>query len=896
MNISEIKEMMTPDEWSRTSIAAFELSDIKRIAKLAQSLETTEDKTDLRQLCEEELEKNRNSIAAKLLATLSGKHPSDDRYLLEILESSVDARKYDMVEYLGKLILNYSENDYALRVLADYYESQGRSDEKMAMWERLVRTNYEEVDILKKLAEHYEESGDLPIAMNYYQRATHRLLKTEDSAGLREIWGKIRQLRKDSPEYLISQAGRYAQALGGSKGVSFLNDLLDMKILSLDQTIDVMKMVIHFSDTGLKANVDRLIEKYREKYKDNPRLESCIKETGLTNIIPEVIERSIEQFETEIHFVEGAFVFHKTWQIGRILKIDKDSMEMVFTKIGRHTMSCSMAYSALRVLSKTHIWVLKAVISPEKLKAKVQENVEWALKTLISSNGGSASFKEMKSELVPSILSQKEWTSWYAEAKKELMNNASFGFSENDVESYVHRDTPSTFEEKKLNMFRAEKSFFAKVRGIRDFIQSKGDTDDESFGKMLQYFEQKARIVNSNVENISSWLFLNDLKTRRGFGFISLEGSFKDFYELIKTDPKETFINIDDSEIKRFFIDELIEADPRNWPEIVRGLFPSFLNSHILDTLLENKQKKIYLSIVQKAVESYKEDPEVLLYLYKTLSPKDWERAGISQEKLLIAQIQLLNYVLLCINNKNDVQRNRRLQQSLVQNLFDDGFITTRLSSADEDSAKKIYSLISSSEYLDAGMKSKIRNFITEKFQNYAEILGEKEEITDESMLAIPTSLLCTQASLDAKLAELKHITDVEIPENAREIGMARELGDLRENAEYQYGKDKQKNLSFMKSKLSKEVSEARVVTPDNVDDTRIQFGTVVTLHDNLQKKNVVYSVMGQWESDPGKGILNFKAPLCRMLYNHQVGDNIQFELNGTRFDMTVISIKKASF
>lgn len=896
MNISEVKDLITTEEWGRTSISSFTLSDFSRIAQIATKLETTEDKADFRQLCDDELARNKGSIVAKLLATMTGKHPADDRYLLEILESAADSRQYDILEYAAKLILNFSENDYALRILGDYYESTGRTQEKIGMWERLVRSNYEETDILKKLAAHYEQAGDLSMAMNYYQRASQRLLKIQDFSSLKEIWNKINELKSDNPDYLISQAERYTQALSAGRGIAFLHDILDRNICSLDQTILVLKKIIKYSDINLKQNVDRLIEKYREKYKDNPRLELCIQQTGLNNVIPDYVMNSIEQFETEIHFVEGAFVFHKTWMIGRIIKISQDSMEIIFTKIGRHNMTCTMAYNSLKVLPKTHIWVLKSVIAPEKLKAKVLSDIVWALKTLIDSNNGSASFKEMKNELVPSILSQKEWAVWYADAKKELMANPSFGFSDQDIESYVFKQTPCTFEEKKLNLFRAEKSFFAKIRGMRDFIVNKGDVEDEAFTKMIQFFEQKARIVNTNVENLSSWLFLNDLKTKKNLNFIQIEGSFSNFYDLFRTNVKEVFIQIDDSDIKRSFIEELIVADQKNWPSIVKELFPYFLNSQILDALITNKQKKVYLSIVQKSVDSYREDPEVLLYLIKTLTRKDWEKAGIDQEKLIIAQIQLLNYVMLCINNKNDVQRNRRIQQALVANLFETRGIESFLDKADEDSTKKIYSLVSSSENLDAGKKSQIRNYITEKFPDYQEILGEKPEVPIDTSTVIPTSLLCTQASLNAKLAELKHITEVEIPENAKEIGIARELGDLRENAEYQYGKDKQKNLNFMKSKLSKEISESRVVKTDDVDPTRISFGTKVKLKDNNTNKTVEYTVMGQWESDPSKNILNFKAPLCRMLYNHRVGDQIKFEMNDVQFDLTVLSIEKVEF
>lgn len=902
MNIEEVKEFVSPEDWNRTSVTSFTVEELTRIVHIASELENAEDKAEYHAFCRQKLDALKGSVVAKVLSTVTGKHPADDRYLLEVLESASENKMDDVTEYLGKLVLNFSENDFALRILGNLYEAQGRDEEKISMWERLVRVDLDEVGVLQKLAAHYEESGDIQVAMNYYQRAIRRLMKTDDFSQLKALWAKLCDLKKDNPQYLISQAERIAQNMENGRGVYFLNNLVsaktadDKKLLSEDQTIEVLKMIIHYSDTGLHENVKNLIEMYRRKYADNPRLEGLIRQTGLLNISQDTIEASIEKFETEIQFVAGAFVFHRSWNIGRIQQIDQDNVDIVFVQKGPHRMSCEMAYSSLRVLPKYHFWVLKAVISPEKLKNKLNNDTVWALKTLIDSNGGAASFKEMKNELVPSVFTQDEWSLWYAAAKKELMSNANFGFKDGNVDSYVYRDTPVTFEEKKLNQFRAEKAFFAKVRIVRDYLANKGDIEDESFARMIQFFEQRARIVNSNIENICSWLFLNDLKNRSGINFIHISGEFLEFYELIRLNVKDVFVEIDDVELKRLFIDQLIEADPKNWPNILRDLFPYFLNNRILDALKEIRQRRVYLSILRSSVESYLQSPEVLLFLLKTLAPEEWDRAGITREKLVITQIQLLNFALLRIQNKTDVPRFRKIQQTLVQNLFESDGINSYLNHADSASAAKIYSLVSGGEYLDPALKSKVRSHILTTFADSQEILGEQSAPETVEVQAVPTSLLCTQASLDAKLAELKHLIEVEIPENAREIGIARDLGDLRENAEYQYARDKQKDLTFKKGLLSKEINEARVVLPEQVDPTKISFGTKVTLKDNLKNKTVQYTVMGQWESDPSKGILNFKAPLCARLYNHTVGETLEFNLNDIPFNLTVLKIEKEQF
>ena len=189
-----------------------------------------------------------------------------------------------------------------------------------------------------------------------------------------------------------------------------------------------------------------------------------------------------------------------------------------------------------------------------------------------------------------------------------------------------------------------------------------------------------------------------------------------------------------------------------------------------------------------------------------------------------------------------------------------------------------------------------MKHTIINKFDNHEEILGEKQDKEIDRKKIIPTGLLCTKAMLEAKKQELDHIMNVEIPENSKEIGIARALGDLRENAEYQYGKDKQKNLNFLMNKLTDEVSAAQVIYPENVDLQYVSFGTKVTFKDNKTGEDVSYTLFGPWESDPSKNILNFKAPLGQAIYNMEAGETKKFNINGIDYDYTVKTIELANF
>ena len=75
-----------------------------------------------------------------------------------------------------------------------------------------------------------------------------------------------------------------------------------------------------------------------------------------------------------------------------------------------------------------------------------------------------------------------------------------------------------------------------------------------------------------------------------------------------------------------------------------------------------------------------------------------------------------------------------------------------------------------------------------------------------------------------------------------------------------------------------------------------IGFGTEVKLHDNLEDKDITYTFMGRWESEPEKGIIDFNAPLGQKLVNHKEGEDVKFEINGRAYDLTVVKIEPVQF
>ncbi len=128
---------------------------------------------------------------------------------------------------------------------------------------------------------------------------------------------------------------------------------------------------------------------------------------------------------------------------------------------------------------------------------------------------------------------------------------------------------------------------------------------------------------------------------------------------------------------------------------------------------------------------------------------------------------------------------------------------------------------------------------------------------------------------------ELEYLKVKARPEVAKEIDVARELGDLKENSEYLAAKEKQTHIERRISELSDILSRAVVVDPKAHAHSKVAFGSTVYLIDLDSEKQVKYTIVGAPEANPGNGLISYYSPLAKALIGKEVGDEIEVALPG---------------
>lgn len=130
-----------------------------------------------------------------------------------------------------------------------------------------------------------------------------------------------------------------------------------------------------------------------------------------------------------------------------------------------------------------------------------------------------------------------------------------------------------------------------------------------------------------------------------------------------------------------------------------------------------------------------------------------------------------------------------------------------------------------------------------------------------------------TKAGFDALRDELAHIKKHERPKIIAAIEEARGHGDLSENAEYIYAKERQSFIETRIQELETKIATAEIIDTSRLPDDRIVFGSKFILSNVDTGDEITYQIVGVDESDINKGLISIASPIAKALIGKKLGD-----------------------
>ena len=149
-----------------------------------------------------------------------------------------------------------------------------------------------------------------------------------------------------------------------------------------------------------------------------------------------------------------------------------------------------------------------------------------------------------------------------------------------------------------------------------------------------------------------------------------------------------------------------------------------------------------------------------------------------------------------------------------------------------------------------------------------------------------------TLSGLEKIKSELNDLKKSERPKVIQAIAVAREHGDLKENAEYHAAKDRQSFIEGRITELEDVTSRAEVIDLSKLTGETVTFGTIVKIIDEENHQETDYQIVGPYEANLDAGLISIASPIAKALIGKEEGTSVTVSTPGGTKHYEILSIE----
>ena len=576
---------------------------------------------------------------------------------------------------------------------------------------------------------------------------------------------------------------------------------------------------------------------------------------------------------------EGGCCTHRSWGFGRIKTVDTVFARFTIDFPGKagHTMDLSFAADNLKPIPKDHILARKAN-DLEGVRHLAAHHLD-LIKLVLNSFGGKATADQIQAVLTPDVI-RDDWKKWWETAKREMKKDGHFIVPLKKTEPVVFQAQETSLQDRMLADFRAAKGLKARVVGCRR-------TDQARFGSAGQ--SSGGERNHHRAERGHRFVFAHAAGGRARGGFCPRRTGRS------RRTPADTVeisaAQIWGQDIKFGPMLELIPAakhhralasfktaNPDRWQEILRGslnFVSAKLAKEFASLLIAEGKMELLKETLAKLVRQHTASSELLLWFGRERSDAFADILGPEVFRAMLTAME---------RDQFNEQRSNRLRDFILE---DHELLNELTATADIEVVKDLTRALQLSPVFDDMDKRSLLARLVKKHPAVQSLVSGEQTKQD-------STIQVSWESLERRRIEYQELVQKKIPANSKEIAIARSYGDLRENHEYKAAKEMQKILMRRKEELESQMMRARGMDFSNAKTDAVNIGTAVRATNLDTNQSESFAILGAWDSDPDQGIISYLTPIGQALLNRKVGDEVEFELHGTKRRLRIESIEAA--
>lgn len=891
--MEKLLSLFKEETWGRIDSKDVGISRFKILDDIFNSILANGVVDEAIKACKDQLEEQPASITAAYIAGLLGyqfEKIDEKKNLRKLIEKFTENHKWAVVEIIAEKILEYGESSFALRSMATSLERLGRNKEAIPVWENLMKIDRFDAQVAKKLA-FAIVNQDQEKSIQYMKLSIEGFIKSKNFDEITPLWQKLVTVSWSDIQFFE----RIERMLVDAKQQDLAADLLKILLHKYrdeenpDQAIELLKKILSYRPEDLHSRRE-LVKLYESKYGSHSQFNQFLKLSKLNNF-KSPVKFAIVDFEKNIVFDKGNYVFHNSWGLGIIDNIDGEGIVVNFSGKTGHNMSIQMALNSLKPVTKDHIYVMKYE-EPEKLRKIFNDDFMQFFELLIKSYGGEILVDDIKNELIPDFVEEKNWVKWWSKTRTMIKKDPLFAVSDKKKNLVYMRDKPVTFADELLGKFTEIDSFSAKLDIAIEFINNIDKKEGESVASyFIDFFMEQVK-GDSNTRQILSYFILSDLASYSEASKIKLDQPKEKVISFIKSSEELPLLSIKISsyDYKKDFVNLIVE-NREDWPAVLFELLfetPVRIHKYIVNILIRAHQYYTINHFIDRVIPDAKQYPDIFIWVAKNIFTGTWNYDWLDyhQENFVLSYFRLMNEL-----KKIEVDGNR-LKNAMTEILFEDDceVLKKLVNRHDRQLVGKLFDIFENLPYAEESQLQKFEEIVKSRFNN----IQDAHDLIDEEWKSDVEKLIVSKEGYSRKKAEFEHMVNVEMVSLSRELAAVAEAsGDIRENVDYNTLMEKQSVLKLAISRLDDEMKKSDVLDPAKINTDSVNIGTKVILTGIPGRESVSYTILGPWDADFEKRILSYRSPIAKAMLGKKAGDDVSFKIDDEEKSFKIETIEK---
>jgi transcription elongation GreA/GreB family factor len=581
----------------------------------------------------------------------------------------------------------------------------------------------------------------------------------------------------------------------------------------------------------------------------------------------------------------GSFCIHKSFGAGKVVEWDLPAKRVVidFEKSAGQTMELQFAIQKTEWIANDDFRARK-IEQLEELRTLSKSDPVNMVIHLLESHGGSMTGDALEKELCGTVIPAADFKKWWETTKKALRESRKAVVPQKRTEAIVLRSGDQSPAQAMVADFEAARDIKGMIKALETIAADIGafDEDSEALKRLLGDIDEGAKkaarvqlgqalqlvAARDEVIGSSKTLELDPVAVRLSDLLQSAD--------LAKIPDEAGALP---SARQRAVYEAFPDAFGGDWVEKIVHVFDRVGArgvTEIARILLERGKMPALVNHLRGAIGRRALGADALIWVCR-------ERKDAAIE-VFSADVGASILNLLENDHLSDGPRKTSRLQSLLGD--DKKLLTDLVETMDANEARNFSRrLLDCPVFGDLEKKSLMARIIKAR--------PETGELVSGGGQRREEALLVSWESLEKKKTELDELVRVRIPQNTKDISIARSYGDLRENFEYKSAKDLQRYLGHRKNELEKDIARARGTDFKGSDAATVNIGTIVTLTD-ASGTEVEMTVLGAWDSEPEKKLVSYLSEVGKALVGRAPGETVQVrdEATETMHTLTIKAIR----